>query len=331
MSEKAILFDTARCTACKGCQVSCKCWNNLPSALDCSNVWSGSHQNPIDLNGDTRLIMTFNEQEGGPKGIEWAFGRRACQHCTEAPCAQVCPAGAIFKTEWGMVTVDESKCVGCRYCSAACPFDVPRYYEKHDEGNALTPRVVINKCTGCVDRIAQGMAPACVTACQPEALQFGDRDDMIQLAHESLDRLKERGFDDACIYGEEQMGGLHVIQVLKYGVERHGQVVDPQKNPVIDVLSIAKPVTGVVAAAVVVGLGVMKGLASGYHRDERTYNPETGDTISLETGEVLKHGDGQDPETFVEHMSEALNGAKRDLLHKGADAHDDSSKGGSNE
>ncbi len=330
MSEKAILFDTARCTACKGCQVSCKCWNDLPSPLDLSCEWSGSHQNPIDLNGDTRLIMTFDEQEGGSKGIEWAFGRRACQHCTEAPCAQVCPAGAITKTEWGMVTVDESKCVGCKYCSMACPFDVPRYYEKADEGNALTPRVVINKCTGCVDRIAQGMAPACVTACQPEALQFGDRDDMIQLAHESLERLQARGFEDACIYGEDQMGGLHVIQVLKYGVERHGQVADPQKNPLIDVMSIAKPVTGVVAAAVVVGLGVMKGLASGYHRDERTYNPETGDTISLETGEVLKHGDGQDPETFMEHMGEALSGAKRDLFHKGTDGHD-SGKGGSNE
>lgn len=132
MSEKAILFDTARCTACKGCQVSCKCWNNLPSALDGSNEWSGSHQNPIDLNGNTRLIVTFDEQEGGPKGVEWAFGRRACQHCTDAPCAEVCPAGAIFKTEYGMVTVDESKCVGCRYCSMACPFDVPRYYEAPD-------------------------------------------------------------------------------------------------------------------------------------------------------------------------------------------------------
>lgn len=331
MSEKAILFDTARCTACKGCQIACKCWNNLPSALDGSNEWSGSHQNPADLNGDTRLIITFNEQEGGPKGVEWAFGRRACQHCTEAPCAQVCPAGAIFKTESGMVTVDDSKCVGCKYCSLACPFDVPRYYDK--PGDDWVPRPVIDKCTGCVDRIAQGMAPACVTSCQPEALQFGDRDDMIELAHESLDRLHERGFDDACIYGENEMGGLHVIQVLKYGVERHGQVVDPKKNPVIDVLDIAKPVTGVVSAAVVVGLGVMYGLASGYDRDERIYNPETGDTISLDSGEVLKHGDGQDPVTFKEHMVDALNGAKRDLLHKGDDKACDATagKGGSNE
>lgn len=328
MSEKAILFDTARCTACKGCQVSCKCWNNLPSALDGSNEWSGSHQNPIDLNGSTRLIVTFDEQEGGPKGVEWAFGRRACQHCTDAPCAEVCPAGAIFKTEYGMVTVDESKCVGCRYCSMACPFDVPRYYEAPD-APWVFKRSIIDKCTGCVDRIAQGMAPACVTACQPEALQFGDREDMIKLAHESVDRLHERGFNDAVVYGEEEMGGLHVIQVLKYGVERHGQVADPKKNPLIDVMDIAKPVTGVIAGCVVVGLGVMRGLCSGYDRDERIYNPETGDTISLDTGEVLKHGDGQDPMSFKEHMSEALSGAKRDLLHKGADS--ENGKGGSNE
>lgn len=94
-------------------------------------------------------------------------------------------------------------------------------------------------------------------------------------------------------------------------------------------MDIAKPVTGVIAGCVVVGLGVMRGLCSGYDRDERIYNPETGDTISLDTGEVLKHGDGQDPMSFKEHMSEALSGAKRDLLHKGADS--ENGKGGSNE
>lgn len=315
MSEKAILFDSSLCTACKGCQVACKCWNNLPSPTELNaNKFTGTYQNPPDLNGDTRLIITFNEQEGGKKGIEWAFGRRSCQHCTEAPCASVCPEAAIHvDEETGMVTLDQDLCVGCQYCSIACPFDVP-HYSKLEDGL----RTVVNKCTGCVDRIEQGLSPACVTTCQPGALKFGPRDEMIALAHERVHILKQRGFEDACMYGETEMGGLHVIQVFKYGTEAHGQIVDPKKSNLVDVLRVAKPVTGVVSALVVVGLGVMQGLATGYKRDERVYNAETKDTVNYETGEVIKHGDGQDPETFKEHMNEAFDGVKRDLLHKGS-------------
>lgn len=79
MSEKAIYFDSSKCTACKGCQVACKCWNDLPSPTGTNeNTFTGTYQNPADLNGDTRLIMTFAEHEGGSKGVKWAFGRRAC-------------------------------------------------------------------------------------------------------------------------------------------------------------------------------------------------------------------------------------------------------------
>lgn len=81
MTEKAVYFDSSKCTACKGCQVACKMWNNLPSPLGTNEAkWSGTHQNPVDLNGDTRLIITFNELEGDSKikPVKWAFGRRAC-------------------------------------------------------------------------------------------------------------------------------------------------------------------------------------------------------------------------------------------------------------
>ncbi len=303
MSEKAILFDTSRCTGCKGCQVACKCWNDLPSPIGLNeNVFSGTYQNPADLNGHTRLVVTFEEHEGGSKGVMWAIGRRSCQHCTDAPCASVCPAGCLVRNEdSGMVEVNQDKCIACQYCSTACPFDVPRY-----DGI----QGVVNKCTGCSDRIEHGLAPACVTTCQPEALRFGDRDEMLAIAEEQLQRLKDNGYEDACIYGADEMSGLHVISVLKYGVDPHGYVENPQVSPVTTLTNIMKPVTGVVTGVAVVGFAAMAALAAGYKRRTLAYNPETEDTLDINTGEVVKHGDGQDEESLVEHLQEAVEGFK---------------------
>lgn len=303
MTEKAILFDTSRCTGCHGCQIACKCWNNLPSPTGLNeNVFSGSLQNPPDLNGDTRLIMTYHEEAGGSKGVMWAFGRRSCQHCTDAPCASVCPAGCLVRNEeTGMVEVHEEKCIGCQYCSSACPFDVPHYQGVQG---------AVSKCTGCPDRIEQGMAPACVTTCQPEALRFGDRDEMLALAEEQLERLKANGYENACIYGADEVGGLHVISVLKYGVAAHGYVENPQVSPVTTLTNIMKPVTGVVSGVAVLGFAAMAALATGYKRKTLAYNPETEDTLDANTGEIVKQGDGQDPESVGDHLKDAVAGFK---------------------
>ncbi|MDY3980867.1 4Fe-4S dicluster domain-containing protein [Paraeggerthella sp. LCP19S3_G8] len=303
MTEKAILFDSSRCSACRGCQVACKMWNNLPSTLEKNgNPWTGSYQSPMDLNGDTRLLISFHEEAGGDKGVMWSFGRRSCQHCADAPCATICPGGALAKDEeTGFVSVDESKCIGCQYCKSACPFDVPRYHG---------PNSKINKCTGCLDRVEQGMQPACVTTCQPEALKFGDREEMLAIARERVAYLQGKGFADACVYGEDEIGGLHVIQVLKHGVEAHGQVENPQVNPMVGLTQIMKPVTGAVTGLTVAGLAAMFVLGIGYKRDKLAYNAETEDTLSVDSGNVLKHGDGQDEETVMEHITENLPGKK---------------------
>ncbi len=299
MSEYAILFDTSKCTACKGCQVACKCWNNLPSPIEhnaCADNFTGTYQNPPDLDGDTRLIMTFNEDYAdNNKGIKWGFGRRSCQHCSDPGCVKVCPAGAIYKDEeTGMVTVDDSKCIGCQRCSMACPYDVPRYYG---------PKGKINKCTGCVDRIKHGMKPACVATCQPNALTFGERDAMIEVANKRVEFLKERGYADAMVYGEQEMGGLHVIQVLKYGIDFHGQVRDPEVPATAVLSEIMKPVAAVGMGATVVGLAAMFGLAAGYKRDKLVYNEATTDTLSTDTGDVVKQGDPQDDRSFKEALT----------------------------
>ena len=170
-----MLFDSSHCTGCKGCQVACKQWNMLPSKLGLNeNKFSGTYQNPPDLNGDTRLVMTFDEKESGNKyqPINFAIGRRSCYHCTDAACVAICSSGALYKKENGVVAYDTDKCNGCTYCQSACPFDVPRF--RPMDG-------CVDKCTLCIDRLEEGGIPACVKTCQPEALKFGPRDEMIAL------------------------------------------------------------------------------------------------------------------------------------------------------
>ena len=170
----------------------------------------------------------------------------------------------------------------------------------------------INKCTGCIDRIENGMMPACVSTCQPGALQFGDREEMLAMAQERVEWLHEHGYEDAVVYGDSQMDGLHVIQVLKYGVEAHGQVANPEINPVAQLSEIMKPVTGVVTGVTVAGLAAMFALGIGYKRDKLVYNEDTEDTVVLETGEVVKHGDPADEMTVKEHIFENLGKGGRD-------------------
>lgn len=307
MTEMAILFDSSKCTGCKGCQVACKCWNNLPSYMKGANAkedFTGTYQNPPDLNGTTRLIMTFDERDGaGQKPVEWAFGRRSCMHCEDAPCAAVCSGGALVRNEdTGFVEVDQSKCVGCKYCLDACPYDVPRY----DGDNGILGRAVINKCTGCGDRVEHGMAPACVSTCQPQALRFGTREEMLAYGQERVEVLRGRGFADASLYGADQIGGAHVLHVLKHPLDSYELPENPEVTATVAMTQVMKPITGALSGLTVVGLAAMFGLAAGYKRDKLAYNPATKDTIDVATGAVVKHGDGQDEMSVMEHITENI-------------------------
>lgn len=280
--SNAILFDSSRCSGCKGCQVACKCWNGLPSPMGKNaNKFTGSYQSPADLNGDTRLIVTFDEKEGGPNGIEWAFGRKSCMHCIDPACANICPAGALYVDEaTGLVSVNEENCIGCQYCSSVCPFDVPRYH------GAMTK---VNKCTGCIDRVAQGRVPACVQTCPPEALKFGERDEMIAFAKERVAYLHKKGFDKAALYGVDEMNGLGVIMVMKYDRDAYGLPENPEISPMASIVDIMKPLTAVGMGALVLGLGFTFLSGMGYKRPTMKYDIENNNVIDADTGEIIKH------------------------------------------
>ena len=290
MTEKAIYYDASKCSACKACQVSCKTWNQLPSPLGLNaGEFTGSYQNPPDLDDNVRLIITFSEKaREGRYGVDWAFGRRSCMHCTEAGCVEVCPSGALFYTESGMVSFDTSVCIGCKYCVDACPFDVPRHVGGH---NPFDTGAIINKCTGCVDRIEQGRSPACVFTCQPGALQFGERDDMIKMGEERVAELKEKGFSQARLYGKDECGGLHSINVLKYGIEQYELPDKPKVSGLVGASQFMKPLTGVGAVGIVAGLGLCLAMAHGYSRHHMRYDEAGQNVVDVETGEVIKHID----------------------------------------
>ena len=118
----------------------------------------------------------------------------------------------------------------------------------------------------CLDRLEEGEVPACVKTCQPEALKFGPREEMIALGKQRVEFLKAKGFEKAELYGEHEMGGLHILQVCKYGHEAYGLPTDPKPDTTLAAIQAMKPVTAVGTAAVVAGLAVSFLAAAGYRR-----------------------------------------------------------------
>lgn len=198
MARKAFLIDTTRCTACRSCQVSCKQWNKLPAE---ATVNRGSYENPPNLSPQLYNRIQFVEREKNGE-LQWLFLNKRCMHCGEAGCLKVCPsAGALFRTGDGLIGFDKEKCISCNYCVNACPFDVPRY----DGANK------VSKCSACLDRVGNGLQPACAKGCPTAALQFGDRDKL-------LAKAKAAG---KSVYGESDLGGLGVMYVLADSAEAY--------------------------------------------------------------------------------------------------------------
>ncbi|MBC7075036.1 MAG: 4Fe-4S dicluster domain-containing protein, partial [Syntrophomonadaceae bacterium] len=124
MARMTNLYDVSKCTACRGCQVACKDWNQLPAVIE---PFTGNYQTHESTNGDTYTIVKFIEHEDPVEGVQWNFLKFQCMHCFDPACMQACPRNAISQTEWGAVIKDYDKCIGCQYCTYACPFEIPKY------------------------------------------------------------------------------------------------------------------------------------------------------------------------------------------------------------
>jgi formate dehydrogenase iron-sulfur subunit len=212
--SKGVLYDATKCIGCRGCQVACKQWNELP-ATNTSNT--GTYENPPQMNADTFTRIHFTELEDNGK-FKWVFTKRQCMHCEHPACVEACIVGAFQKTPEGPVTYDDHKCIGCRYCMVACPFGVPNF-------QWTDPTPWVRKCTFCADRQGAGLKPACVTTCPTGALKFGEREDLITEARERIAVSSGKYVDH--IYGEHEVGGtswlyLSPVAFEKVGFASHG-------------------------------------------------------------------------------------------------------------
>jgi len=248
MPEKAILFDVTKCMACRGCQVACKQWNDL-KGVETTN--RGTYENPADLSVDTWMKIRFME-ESNNGSISWLFSRQACMHCNDAGCVNACPTQALYHHELGFVSYNKDRCSGCGYCAEFCPYDVP-----HLDTNQITGFGKMDKCTFCQDRVTNGLDPACVATCPTGALQFGDRGELLMQGWSRARTLQGQGYSDATVYGENQLGGLHVLYVLDRGPGTYGLPADPQLPLAQTALrDIMRPIGYGLVGAVTVGLGV---------------------------------------------------------------------------
>ena len=179
---RGLLIDITRCIGCRACVAACK----------------SAHGFPGD-DSDTELSATAYTAlvERGE-----LYVRRLCMHCVTPSCVSVCPVAALQKTSAGPVTYDSSRCLGCRYCMLACPFNVPRY-----EWSATVPSV--RKCDLCAERLARGELTACAEACPAEATIAGERDQLLAEAHRRLRESPDQYYP--YIYGENDVGGTSVL------------------------------------------------------------------------------------------------------------------------
>jgi formate dehydrogenase iron-sulfur subunit len=224
MAEPMGFFtDTTVCIGCKACEVACKQWNQLPSANGGVNTLSGdSYDNTRQLDGihwrHVKFIEQFpeNRQDG-----RWLLMSDVCKHCVHAACLEVCPTGAIIRTEFDTVVIQSNTCNGCRDCIGACPFGV---IEINPVSNTA------QKCTLCYDRLQGGMEPACSKACPTRSIQFGTIRELHTKAQTRVEQLHQSGENRAYLYGadENMLGGLNSFYLLVDKPEVYGLPPDPK-------------------------------------------------------------------------------------------------------
>ena len=218
--------DTSICIGCKACEVACKEWNQVPDDGLAFTGWSYDNTGSIGCNSWRHVA--FIEQTApvavpgdGASRVRWLMASDVCKHCASAACLNVCPTGALMRTEFGTVVVQHDICNGCGYCVSACPFGV---IDRREEDGRVW------KCTLCYDRLKEDMEPACAKACPTKSIQFGRHEELVLVARERVEQLHARGESRARLYGADAhdgVGGMGAFFLLLDEPEVYGLPPDP--------------------------------------------------------------------------------------------------------
>jgi formate dehydrogenase iron-sulfur subunit len=271
--------DTSVCIGCKACQVACHQWNDLPADLAeqptennpgrARPLTGNSYDNTASLTANNWRHVKFIEQFN-PERTEtaWLMMSDVCKHCVNAPCLEVCPTGAIIRTEFDTVYIQEEVCNGCRDCVGACPFGVI-----HMSGVENTGKGTAKKCTLCYDRLKNNLTPACAQACPTESIQFGPIDELQKRATARLQQLQSEGYAKAQLYGADTtvLGGLNSFYLLLDKPEVYGL----PSNPKLPSKSVLPSSLLSIGSAIAVGLAA---LFSFRVRRVNQLHPEYGET-----------------------------------------------------
>ncbi len=172
MSKKyALVIDMKRCVGCRTCTVVCKMENNVPLGISRMRVFNQEGN------------LHFDRPTGKYPDLKLYWTPVPCMHCEDPACVKACPSGALYKRDDGIVYLDKNKCIGCRYCSWVCPYDVPHFDAEHG---------VSDKCTLCAHRIEKGEKPMCVICCPSRAIHFGDLNDPASEVSKLLSKRKNK-------------------------------------------------------------------------------------------------------------------------------------------
>ncbi len=200
-NQLGVLVDCTLCVGCRSCEKACNTINTeLPRRDDPDAEFADESVFETKRRMDYRAYTVVNRHQHADEPDKSTFAKIQCMHCLSPACVSACIVGALTHEPGGAVIYDAWKCIGCRYCMAACPFQVPAY-EYHD---TLTPEV--RKCTFCFQtRLSNNEVPACIQSCPMQVMTFGKRDDLIKLGREKLRKDPDRYVDH--IYGEKEVGG----------------------------------------------------------------------------------------------------------------------------
>jgi Fe-S-cluster-containing dehydrogenase component len=209
-----VLVDTTRCVGCRTCEVACAEAHGLPAPdLDDESVFERERQ-PTETQW---TVVNYYKTEVGDISV-----KKQCMHCNQPACAAACLVKAMLKTEDGPVIWREDRCMGCRFCMLSCPFDIPKF-----EYNSAVPK--IQKCTMCWERLKEGQQPACVENCPAEALLFGRRKDLLEIARNRIYENPNSYVHH--IYGEHEAGGTGVLYLSSVPFEQLGFRTDLESAP----------------------------------------------------------------------------------------------------